>query len=426
MAAATLLSCEDGLKDHLTENKVYLVSSGLQEFEIYKTGEAASYRLAVYKSGVGGGACTASVSVCSAEELADWNEQNETGYRMLDETCYAISSSTVEFAAGQKEVNGVVEITFRPEAIEALGEGGYVLPVKLSGATVGINPDKAIAVLRPTVIEPLVYFASSGASLEFGLGDADVVQKLTVAFNATNKDNIECHLAVYEAYLESYNKAHGTAFQLLPETSYTLPETVTIAQGSNEATAKLALAVSGLPLGSYLLPVRLACGQFDVRKGDDLYILEIVVTNPVLDPKKWTLTANTDEPAESAPNGRVEAIVDGDINTFWHSQWSGGWQDWPHVIIIDMNERCEVLSIDYYGRQSGGDANAKDMEFFISEDGNDWASIGKFEAKKTTALQMFDTEDCEGRYLKLEITSSHDGSNNTNIGELIVHGTVLK
>lgn len=90
-----------------------------------------------------------------------------------------------------------------------------------------------------------------------------------------------------------------------------------------------------------------------------------------------------------------------------------------------MVDRSEVLSIDYYGRQSGGDANTKDMEFFISDNQTDWRSIGKFEARKSADMQEFDTEDAEGRYLKVEITSSHDGSNNTNIGELIVHGTVL-
>ena len=173
------------------------------------------------------------------------------------------------------------------------------------------------------------------------------------------------------------------------------------------------------------MPVRLSSGQFETRAGNDLHVIEIVITNPVLSTRKWTITANTDEPNESAPNGRVEAIIDGDINTFWHSQWSGGWQDWPHIIIIDMVDRSEVLSIDYYGRQSGGDANTKDMEFFISDNQTDWRSIGKFEARKSADMQEFDTEDAEGRYLKVEITSSHDGSNNTNIGELIVHGTVL-
>lgn len=425
LSVGTFFSCEDGLKDNLTESKVYLVSSGLQEFEIYKTGTPSTYQLAIYKSGAVETSCTASVGLCSVEELEAYNTQYETEYKMMTNACYEITSSSVSFDADRKDVNRVVDIIFKPEAIEELGIGKYVLPVKLTEASIGITNDKAMVILAPTVIEPMVYFASSGAKLNLGLGAADMTQNLKIGFNASNTQNIVCNLVVDEDYLAAYNAASPVQFELLPESAYTLPASATIVEDTKEVTAKVALAVSTLPLGNYLLPIRLSSDQFKIREGNDMYVVEIVITNPVLDTKKWTITANTEEPAEAAPNGRPEAIIDGDINSFWHSQWSGGWQDWPHIIIIDMKDRCEVLSIDYYGRQSGGDANTKDMEFFVSDNQSDWKSIGKFEAKKTADMQEFETEEAERRYLKVEITSSHDGSNNTSIGELIVHGTVM-
>lgn len=425
LSVGTFFSCEDGLKDNLTESKVYLVSSGLQEFEIYKTGTPSTYQLAIYKSGAVETSCTASVGLCSVEELEAYNTQYETEYKMMTNACYEITSSSVSFDADRKDVNRVVDIIFKPEAIEELGIGKYVLPVKLTEASIDITNDKAMVILAPTVIEPMVYFASSGAKLNLGLGAADMTQNLKIGFNASNTQNIVCNLVVDEDYLAAYNAASPVQFELLPESAYTLPASATIVEDTKEVTAKVALAVSTLPLGNYLLPIRLSSDQFKIREGNDMYVVEIVITNPVLDTKKWTITANTEEPAEAAPNGRPEAIIDGDINSFWHSQWSGGWQDWPHIIIIDMKDRCEVLSIDYYGRQSGGDANTKDMEFFVSDNQSDWKSIGKFEAKKTADMQEFETEEAEGRYLKVEITSSHDGSNNTSIGELIVHGTVM-
>lgn len=425
LSAGAFLSCDDGLEDNLTDNQVYLVSSGLQKFEIYKTGEPAAYSLAVYKSGAIEAACTASVGLCSAQELEDYNVRHETDYKMMTESCYQLTSSSVSFGADRKDVNRVIEIIFKPEAIEALGEGGYVLPVKLTDASVGINPDKAMAILVPTVIEPMIYFKSSGNSLNLGLGAADLTHNLTVVFNASNAPDIVCNLEVDADYLDIFNANAPVPFELLPESAYTLPASVTIVEDTKEVTARLALAVSALPIGNYLLPVRLSSRQFKVSEGGELYVLQLIVTNPVLDTRKWTISANTEEPAESAPNGRVDAIIDGDVNTFWHSQWKGGWQDWPHIIIIDMKDRSEVVSIDYYGRQSGGDANTKDIEFFISDDQSTWTSIGKFETRKTPDMQELDTEDAAGRYLKVEITGSHDGSNNTNIAELIVHGTVM-
>lgn len=426
LSAGVFFSCEDGLEDNLTESKVYLVSSGLQTFEIYKTGAPTTYQLGIYKSGMAETSCTASVGLCSADELAAYNTLNETEYEIMTDACYEITSSSVSFDAGRKDVNRVIEIIFKPEAIDALGVGNYVLPVKLTEASIGITEDKAMVILAPTVIEPMIYFASSGAKLNLGLGAANMTQNLNIDFNASNTQNIVCNLAVDEDYLAAYNATSVVQFELLPESAYTLPASATIVEDTKDVTAKVALAVSTLPLGNYLLPIRLSSEQFKVREGNDVYVMEIVITNPVLDTRKWTITANTEEPAESAPNGLPTAIIDGDLSSFWHSQWSGGWQDWPHIIIIDMKDRSEVQSIDYYGRQSGGDANTKDMEFFISDNQSEWKSIGKFEARKTADMQEFDTEVAQGRYLKVEITSSHDGSNNTNIAELIVHGTVIQ
>lgn len=424
LSAGAFLACEDGLKENLTESKVYLVSSGIQEFEIYKTDVSPTYQLGVYKSGAMETSCTVSVAACSADELDTYNAQHETDYALMTEACYELTATTVSFGADRKDVNRVVDIIFHPEAIEALGTGNYVLPLKLTDASVAINEEKAMVILAPAIVEPMVYFTSSGTKLNLGLGAADVTQNLGIGFNASNTQNIVCSLTVDEEYLEVYNTTSPVPYRLLPEEAYTLPNQVTIAEETQEVTAKVALAVSQLPIGNYLLPVRLSSEQFDVREGDERYLLEIVITSPVLDKRKWTITANTEEPAESAPNGLPAAIIDGDLNSFWHSQWQGGWQDWPHIIVIDMKERCLVQGIDYYARQSG-DPNTKDMEFFVSEDQNEWRSIGKFEARKTADLQEFDTEDAEGRYLKIEITSSHDGSNNTNIAEIIVHGTVM-
>ena len=89
LSVGTFFSCEDGLKDNLTESKVYLVSSGLQEFEIYKTGTPSTYQLTIYKSGAVETSCTASVGLCSVDELEAYNTQNETEYKMMTNACYS-------------------------------------------------------------------------------------------------------------------------------------------------------------------------------------------------------------------------------------------------------------------------------------------------------------------------------------------------
>lgn len=421
-----LWACDDGLEDNLTANKVYLVDSGLQEFEIYKTGEPAVYRVSVYRSGVDETSCTASVAVWSEGELAAYNEANGSDYRMMPADCYSMPSAQVAFDATRRDVSRTLDVVFDPEKIDALPGGDYVLPLTLAEASVEINAEKATAILLPSVIEPLIYFTESGCDLNFGFGQADITQTITVGFNAENRQDIACVCSVDPDLVDAYNAANGAACVLLPAEYYTLPESVVIPAGSNEASLRVPVAVSALPMGDYVLPLRLRSESFRTREGDDVYYLALSVTLPVLDTTGWTITANTEEPAETPPNGLPSSIIDGDINTFWHSQWSGGWQDWPHIIDIDMQQMCEVIAIDYYGRQDGQNPNTKDMEFLLSADQLTWTSIGKFEATQDRGLQTFDTDDATGRYLQIRITSSWDGSNNTNIGELIVHGEVVE
>ena len=426
LSLGALWACDDGLEDNLTANKVYLVGSGLQEFEIYKTGEPAVYRVSVYRSGVDETSCTASVAVWTEGELAAYNEANETDYRMMPADCYSMPSAQVSFEAARRDVSRALDIVFDPEKIDALPDADYVLGLTLAEASVEINAEKATTLLLPSVIEPLVYFTESGCDLDFGFGAADIEQEISVGFNAENRQDILCALAAAPDLVDAYNADNGTACALLSAEYYALPESVVIPEGGNEASFEVPVSISALPMGDYVLPIRLSSETFDVREGDDVYYLAFSVTLPVLDTTGWTITANTEEPAETPPNGLAPAIIDGDINTFWHSQWSGGWQDWPHIIDIDMQRLSEVICIDYYGRQDGSNPNTKDIEFLLSADQLTWTSIGKFEATQDRGIQVFDTEDAIGRYLQVRITSSWDNTNNTNIGELIVHGEVAE
>ena len=345
---------------------------------------------------------------------------------MMPADCYSMASTQVAFDAARRDVSRTLDVVFDPEKIDALADGEYVLPLTLTEASVEINADKSTALLLPTVIEPLVYFSEGGCDLNCGFGAADITQDITVGFNAENRQDIACTFTVDPDMVDAYNAANGRSCVLLPAEYYTLPESAVIPEGSNEVSIEVPVSVSTLPMGDYVLPIRLSSETFNVREGDDVYYLALSVTLPVLDTTGWTITANTEEPAETPPNGLPSSIIDGDINTFWHSQWSGGWQDWPHIIDIDMQQMCEVIAIDYYGRQDGSNPNTKDMEFLLSTDQLTWTSIGKFEASQDRGLQAFDTEDAVGRYLQIRITSSWDGSNNTNIGELIVHGEVAE
>lgn len=88
------------------------------------------------------------------------------------------------------------------------------------------------------------------------------------------------------------------------------------------------------------------------------------------------LSANATEPNE----GSLAALVDGDVNTFYHTLWSGtspGAQ--PHYLQIDMSELpLQSLRFEYDGRHNGnGAGDVKRVGIWGSDNGNTWTLMGK-------------------------------------------------
>ncbi len=91
----------------------------------------------------------------------------------------------------------------------------------------------------------------------------------------------------------------------------------------------------------------------------------------------WTATASSEElVGEGSVNGRTTALFDGDINTFWHSQWAGATPPYPHWITVDMKTAVKAISVDLTARQN----NANGMTKFTLEgstDGTTWTNLKK-------------------------------------------------
>lgn len=52
----------------------------------------------------------------------------------------------------------------------------------------------------------------------------------------------------------------------------------------------------------------------------------------------------------ATPNGRVVAMLDGNLNTFWHASWKTVYK-YPHWFIVDMGKDVTVYSVDIAKRQ---------------------------------------------------------------------------
>lgn len=133
-----------------------------------------------------------------------------------------------------------------------------------------------------------------------------------------------------------------------------------------------------------------------------------------IDRTGWTTDASTEElTGEGAVNGRAATLLDGNLDTFWHSQWSNSAKPpMPHRLDFDMKESKTITSIELARRKSNKDT--KKVVFYISEDNTNWTEAGSLsypnDANPNSKVVMY-PNTIKGRYLRLMVTESNNGVN---------------
>lgn len=88
----------------------------------------------------------------------------------------------------------------------------------------------------------------------------------------------------------------------------------------------------------------------------------------------WTLQY-VDSQETAGENGAATNAFDANLNSFWHTQWSGANPIPPHEIQINLGGSYSLTGLSYLPRQDGcthGDINQ--YEFYVSADGVNWGS----------------------------------------------------
>jgi galactose oxidase len=123
----------------------------------------------------------------------------------------------------------------------------------------------------------------------------------------------------------------------------------------------------------------------------------------------WTVSADSQQTGNEAVNA-----IDGNPNTFWHTQYTPSVAQLPHAITIDMKQSYLVTAVSYQPRQDGSsNGNIGQHKIELSTDGTNWGSpvvIGAYvndaETKKSTFVPK------PARYVRLTATTEAQGANN--------------
>lgn len=120
---------------------------------------------------------------------------------------------------------------------------------------------------------------------------------------------------------------------------------------------------------------------------------------------------SVDSEEKDAQDGYAENAIDGDPNTYWHTQWHTKSPGFPHEIVIELLPPSIIKGFSYLPRQDESDhGTIKDYEFYVSNDGRHFGkalSKGRFGQGKGEKIERFEPVKC--RFIKLRAISEING-----------------
>ena len=431
----TLGACEGSKYD--LENQIpekfhkilYLSISGKQDLTLYNTDEDNTYSFSLIKAGSDPTlSAKADITVMTQEEVDEqYSDLEGINYQVISPNAYSLDKSQLEFSA--EDSYKLVNLSLKPRevmaAIASNPNAIWVLPLYVSSENDSINATKNQLFLQlKEVITPTIGFKDSYVNVKaytYGLV-SKISEKVPFKLDTNNKWDIECEFVVDNEYITQYNNTNGTIFQILPENSYSFASSMPLPNGTTETTLLVEVEGSQLQPGDYMLPIRIKnVSQFEISSTNAIYPIAIRIMGEQLDRTEWTAEANTEELVGEVQNnsGPVECLLDGNLQTFWHSQWQNGSHALPHEVIIDVQKECTFTQFALVQRE--GSNYVKAGNFQVSSDKAHWETVGDFSMKQESGAQVFGVMPTKGRYFKILITESYNG-NNSALAEVYAYG----
>lgn len=147
------------------------------------------------------------------------------------------------------------------------------------------------------------------------------------------------------------------------------------------------------------------------RTGGDTYL---TYNSDPYNSSGWSIIAFSSQEAtgEGPPNGLANAILDGNLNTFWHSQWNGATAQPPHSITIDfapISTKPLLFSGFKYAHRNGMARRALRVNLEISNNNSTWTTItgSPFTLAAVNGYQTFTfASPVTARYIRLKINAA--------------------
>ncbi|MCR4604032.1 MAG: discoidin domain-containing protein [Prevotella sp.] len=125
---------------------------------------------------------------------------------------------------------------------------------------------------------------------------------------------------------------------------------------------------------------------------------------------------------ELSDGSQASNLVDGNVNTIWHTMYSVTQAKYPHWVDFDCGEICLIKGFTYLPRQNGVNGDVRDYRISLSQDGKTWSepvAEGSFENTKKEKKVLF-RQPQRARYLRFTALSSQNGADYASGAEFSV------
>lgn len=110
--------------------------------------------------------------------------------------------------------------------------------------------------------------------------------------------------------------------------------------------------------------------------------------------------------------GESANVLDGNADTYWHTEWSKKSPAGPHEIVIDFGKTLPLTVLTYLPRQNNKNGRIGRYEIYVSGDGKNWGKPvkkGQFHNSPDLQKAEFNTP-VTGRFIKLRALSEVNGN----------------
>ncbi|BDI29000.1 beta-galactosidase [Capsulimonas corticalis] len=134
------------------------------------------------------------------------------------------------------------------------------------------------------------------------------------------------------------------------------------------------------------------------------------------------LKAKIDRADSEAAGYSAVNLLDGDPDTFWHSEWQNGVPAFPHEFVVKFPSAVEMAGFKVQQRQDQANGYIKSYAVFVSEDGGQWGdAVAQGDLEQSLNVQQINfTKPVSGKFVRFVALSSGAGADFCSLAEFEV------